>query len=189
MERKYVSLIQAMDDLQNGDLLLFRGGLKNAIAVYGRGEWSHVAMAGQWWGQWLCLEQREFCGGRAVTLASQVKKYPERIDVFRPRNVDSRRRDQALDAMIAKMGRPYSYLNVMRCWAMHFPGLRFLRRNLKRPNLKRASLAEHCSQAFASAWREGAGIDPVPHLDDWATEPNDLARSDRFAGEYLFTLK
>ena len=61
-------------------MLLFRR--RGLIAIAGRGEHSHAAKAA-WWGDDLfCLEVREWHGGRAVTLESQVAKFPGRIDVY-----------------------------------------------------------------------------------------------------------
>ncbi len=60
--------------VRDGDLLLFRR--RGLISIAGRGDHSHAAKAA-WWGDDLfCLEVREWHGGRAVTLSSQVARYP-----------------------------------------------------------------------------------------------------------------
>ena len=77
---RFVPFREAASRVRDGDLLLFRR--RNLIAIAGRGEHAHAAKAA-WWGDDLfCLEVREWHGGRAVTLSSQVQKFPGRVDVF-----------------------------------------------------------------------------------------------------------
>src|ERR1043165_2196205 len=91
-------------EILDGDLLLVRR--RGLISIAGRGAHSHAAKAA-WWRSsapavgrsrqpdalefamaagnrdiLFCLEVRELHGGRAVTLSSQVKRFPGRIDVF-----------------------------------------------------------------------------------------------------------
>ena len=68
----FVSLADARQHVADGDLLLFRR--HSLIAVAGRGEHSHAAKVAWWDDELFCLEVREWHGGRAVTLESQVKK-------------------------------------------------------------------------------------------------------------------
>src|SRR5262245_66124760 len=82
--RCHVNLSDVAADIRDGDLLLFRGRgvIARLIGVAGRSEYSHAARA-VWWGYDLfCCEVRELRGGRAVTLESQVRKFPGLIDVF-----------------------------------------------------------------------------------------------------------
>ncbi len=75
---RFISLAHARHRISDGDLLLFRGAgvVSRMISVAGRSEFTHAARAA-WWGRILfCLEVREFKGGRAVTLASQVRRFP-----------------------------------------------------------------------------------------------------------------
>jgi hypothetical protein len=75
-----LSLVDARDQVCDGDLLLFRR--RGLIATAGRGTHSHAAKVA-WWGEDLfCLEVREWYGGRAVTLESQVRKFPGPIDLY-----------------------------------------------------------------------------------------------------------
>ncbi len=188
--RNLVRLSQQASKIRSGDLLLFRGrGLvSRLIGVAGRTDYTHAARA-IWWGDTLfCCEVRELKGGRAVTLASQVKKYAGLIDVFevnpsrRWRNYD---RCGAVRTMRRLAGCDYGYLGVLKAALQHLPLWRFL----VRPDMndkKMTSQPPFCSQACAMADRVGGGVDPVPHLADRVTEPGDLARSPFY--RYRFTL-
>jgi hypothetical protein len=188
--RCHVKLGEVAHEIRNGDLLLFRGrGLvARLIGVAGRSEYTHAARA-VWWGDDLfCCEVRELRGGRAVTLASQVRKFPSAIDVFEV-NPSNRWREYdrrgAVQFMRRLAGCDYGYLGVLRAALRHAPLWRFL----VRPDSddKRASdQPPFCSQAATMADRIGGGVDPVPHLADRLTEPADLARSPFY--RYRFTL-
>lgn len=188
--RNYVSLTQYASLIRDGDLLLFRGRgvLSRLIGTVGRSEYTHAGRA-VWWGELLfCCEVREFKGGRAVTLESQVQKFPGMIDVFET-NPSRRWRDYdrrgAVQFMRRLAGCDYGYLGVLKAAVRHLPVWRFL----IRPDMndqKRTSQPPFCSQACAMADRIGGGVDPVPHLADRVTEPADLARSPFY--RYRFTL-
>lgn len=188
--RNLVSLTQCGSMIRDGDLLLFRGrGLfSRLIGIAGRSEYTHAARA-VWWGELLfCCEVRERKGGRAVTLASQVSKYPGTIDVFET-NPSDRWHDYdrcgAVSYTRRLAGCDYGYLGVAKAALRHLPLWRFL----IRPDMndqQRTSQPPFCSQACAMADRLGGGVDPVPHLADRVTEPADLARSPFY--RYRFTL-
>lgn len=172
--------------IRDGDLLLFRR--HSLIALAGRGVHSHAAKAA-WWGRDLfCLEVREFCGGRAVTLSSQVRKFPGRIDVFEvaPENRwPEYDRAGATEFMRRLCGCPYGYVGVALAGLLHLPVVRwFARADLADRSFDRRP--PFCSQACAMADRIGGGVDPVPLLADRITEPADLARSPFY--RYRFTL-
>ena len=181
---------ECAEEILDGDLVLFRS--RGLVSLAGRGVHSHVGKAAWWHGRLFLLEVREFYGGRAVLLESQVKKRPGGIDVFRA-NPDNRwpayRRDKAVAVMQRFAGCDYGYWNVLMAALTHLPGLRWF----ARPDGNDLSETENivrppfCSQACAIADRIGGGIDPVPHLADRFTEPADLARSVFY--KYLFTLK
>ena len=77
-QQQFVTYADARPLIADGDLLLFRR--RGVISIAGRGVHSHAAKAA-WWGDDLfCLEIREWYGGRAVTLSSQARRYPNRID-------------------------------------------------------------------------------------------------------------
>ena len=188
--RKPTALSQSASQINDGDLLLFRGrGLvSRLIGVAGRSTYTHAARA-IWWGDILfCCEVRELKGGRAVTLESQVRKYPGLIDVFET-NPGERwpkyDRAGALDTMRRLAGCDYGYFGVLRAALWHLP----LWRCLVRPDMNDQQVTSEppfCSQACVMADRLGGRVDPVPHLADRVTEPADLARSPFY--RYRFTL-
>ncbi|MCA9239987.1 MAG: hypothetical protein KDA37_07300 [Planctomycetales bacterium] len=184
---KLVSLTEAKHEIRDGDLLLFRR--RGVIATAGRGVHAHAAKA-VWWGDDLfCVEVREWFGGRAVTLASQVRRRAGAIDVFAA-NPENRWPEYDREAAAAFMrnlaGCDYGYLAVCRAALLHLPVVR----NFVKPateDTARNARPPFCSQACAMADRIAGGVDPVPSLSDRLTEPADLARSPFY--EYRFTLR
>lgn len=188
--RCHVNLSEVMSDIRDGDLLLFRGrgAVARAIGVAGRSRYSHAARA-VWWGSDLfCCEVRELHGGRAVTLESQVRRYPGGIDVFevnpggRWREFDRR---GAVRYIRRLAGCDYGYTGVLLAALRHLPLWRFFL-SPDSDDHRVAAQPPFCSQACAMADRIGGGVDPVPHLADRLTEPADLARSPFY--RYRFTL-
>ena len=188
--RNLVCLSQYGSLIRDGDLLLFRGrGLvSRLIGVAGRSDYTHAARA-IWWGDLLfCCEVRELKSGRAVTLESQVRKFPGEIDVFET-NPGQRWREYdrrgAARYMRRLAGCDYGYFGVLKAALRHLPLWRFW----VRPDMndrRETSRPPYCSQACAMADRLGGKVDPVPHLADRMTEPADLARSAFY--RYRFTL-
>ncbi len=83
---------EAIDYINDGDILLFRGTgiISSIIQAIGEGYYSHVGMA-----SWTydkegnkqsldCIEFREWIGSRAINLDNYVNDNPGLIDVFRP---------------------------------------------------------------------------------------------------------
>jgi hypothetical protein len=172
--------------IRDGDLLLYRR--HGLIAAAGRGDHSHAAKAAWWGNDLFCLEVLQGFGGRAVTLSSQVDRYPGRYDVYQV-NPDNRwpnyDRNGAVRYMRRLCGCSYGYAALLGTALWHMPVIRwFLRPNLDDEDNKRRP--PFCSQACAMADRIGGGVDPVAHLPDRLTEPADLARSPFY--RYRFTL-
>ncbi|MGA2621674.1 MAG: hypothetical protein ABSF26_29080 [Thermoguttaceae bacterium] len=172
--------------IRDGDLLLLRR--RGIIAVTGRGEHSHAAKAAWWGNDLFCLEVREWIGGRAVTLSSQVARWPGRIDVYQA-NPDNRwpsyNRAGAVRAMRRLCGCQYGYAALVGAALLHLPVARWF----VRPRLDQEAAEgspPFCSQACSMADRLGGGVDPVENLPDRLTEPADLARSPFY--RYRFTL-
>jgi hypothetical protein len=186
LQHRCVPLAEARAEIRDGDLLLFRR--RGLIAVAGRGDHSHAAKAAWWEDELFCLEVREWHGGRAVTLESQVGKYPGRIDVYRA-NTGERwpeyDRARATKFMRRLAGCDYGYAAVLAAAMLHLPVVRLVVRAEVDDNAidRRPPF---CSHACAMADRLGGGVDPVPHLADRLTEPADLARSPFY--QYLLTL-
>ncbi len=183
---KYVPLAQAASQIRDGDLLLFRR--RGLVAIAGRGDHSHAAKAAWWDDDLFCLEVREWHGGRAVTLASQVARFAARIDVYQSNPQDrwpQYDRRGATRVMRRLAGCGYGYWGVMAASLLHLPVLRLV----AQPDLCDAEPTVYppfCSQACALSDRVGGGVDPVTHLADRMTLPADLARSPFY--QYLFTL-
>jgi hypothetical protein len=201
---KLRTLLDAQHDIRNADLLLFRrprGFISRMITAAGRGIHSHAAKAAWWSCDLFCLEVRELKGGRAVTLDSQVRKFPGLIDVFRAnafalpemnKNEAARQcvtafydRAGSVKMMRRLAGCDYGYVGVLHASLLHLPFVR-LRVN---PDLEDDAASKRppfCSQACALTDRVGGGVDPVPNLSDRLTEPADLARSPFY--KYICTL-
>lgn len=181
-----VPLADARREIADADLLLFRR--TGLISIAGRGAHTHAAKAAWWEGDLFCLEVREWHGGRAVTLESQIKKFPNRIDVLRA-NPNKRwpefDRTRSTLFMRRLAGCDYGYAAVLSAAMLHLPFVRLaVRADVDDSAIDRRP--PFCSHACAMADRLGGGVDPVPHLADRLTEPTDLARSPFY--EYLFTL-
>ena len=184
--RLLVPYAQARNQIRDADLLLFRR--RSLISIAGRGEHSHAAKAA-WWGEDLfCLEIRGLTGGRAVTLSSQVQRWPGRIDVYEV-NPDQRwphyDRAGATRFMRRLAGCQYGWLGLASAALRHLPVVRLL----VPPDVDDEAPSTRppfCSHACAMADRIGGGVDPVPQLADRLTEPADLARSPFY--RYRFTL-
>jgi hypothetical protein len=158
------------------------------ISIAGRGDHTHAAKVA-WWGDDLfCLEVREWHGGRAVTLDSQVRKLPGRIDVYEANPRDrwgEYDRAGATRVMRRLAGCAYGYWGVASAALLHLPVVRlFARADVCDGEPPRQP--PFCSQACAMSDRLGGGVDPVAHLADRMTLPADLARSPFY--HYLFTL-
>ncbi len=184
--RKLVRLEHVACDLRDGDLLLFRR--RGLISIAGRGVHSHAAKVA-WWGDTpFCLEVREWYGGRAVTLASQINRCPGRIDLFRA-NPDGRwpEYDAAAATRYLRQlaGCDYGYGAVPPAALLHLP----IARAWVTAEVEDQAVSPRppfCSQACAMADRLAGGVDPAPYLADRLTEPADLARSPFYEYRYTF---
>jgi len=196
MNRNYRSFneVAVPDEIRDADLLLYRrlprepSLVARLIAACGRGDHYHAAKVAWASGMLRCLETRSWRDAREVSLESQVRRYPGRIDVYRSNPGDrwpEYDRAGATRVMRCISGKKYGWWNLLLAALLHLPVVRlFVRADVddravdKRP--------PYCSHACAYADRVGGGVDPVPHLADRLTEPADLARSQFY--EYQFTL-
>jgi hypothetical protein len=183
---RFISFASAQHRISDGDLLLFRR--RSLISIAGRGTHSHAAKA-CWWGDDLfCVEVREWHGGRAVTLESQVKKFPGRIDVYHTNPANrwpEYDRTRSTTMMRRLAGCDYGYAAVLAAAMLHLPFIRMAVRAATEDDAI-GRRPPFCSQACVMTDRIAGGVDPVPHLADRLTEPADLARSPFY--EYAFTL-
>lgn len=184
-----LSLAEAKASIQDADLLLFRGKgiVSRFIRTFGRGKYSHAAKASWIKGELFCLEVREWRGGRAVTLSSQVQKFPGQIDVFETNAIKlpDYNRVKADDLMLRFAGIEYGYWDIIGTAFLHAWGIRLI----AQANVDDEFVSKrppYCSAACAIADRVGGGVDPVPNLADKITEPSDLARSQLY--KYRCTL-
>jgi hypothetical protein len=170
----------SLPELRDGDIALFRGAgwISWLITIGGRSHYSHAALVALWFGVPMLLEFREGIGGRAVTLASQVRRYPGQIDFYRVAAADEETGQYAVQWLIRMVGEPYSWLGILTAAALHLPVLRWFRRPDMRDNdnghVRWRPM--FCSQAVAGAWQH-AGHDLVPRLADSYAEPGDIGRS------------
>lgn len=185
------NLHEVAGEIRKADLLLFRGAgwVSRLIQSAGRSDYSHAAKADIWNTEIYCCEVRELKGGRIVTLASQVQKFPGQIDVFASAaNTQlGYHRDQAASYMRRFAGQDYGYWSVAKAALQHLPGVRLLfKHDYQLENGATPDRPPFCSQACAMADRNGGTCDPVPELADRFTLPGDLAHSAFYS--YKFTL-
>jgi hypothetical protein len=186
---------EAKQYIQEADVLLFRGkGLMSwLIKRYGSGVHSHAAMT-HWDDDTLqCVEFREFKGGRAVSLKSQIETHPDNVDVFRAANLIEYKdehyeltdevRDKISDVMLQNTGLPYGWKNFWKLAKHYAPFSRLAKQNIKDDDPTDVFV---CSTAVVHAYRREY-LDPVPYLADAAVTPADLARSCLF--KYQFTIQ
>ena len=129
-EPTFASYAEARRQIRDADLLLFRrrDWLGRLIAVAGRSQYVHAAMAGWWKDRLMCVEMTKG-GGRAQLLSNLVARWPGVIDVYQA-NAGRRRfsRERALRAMIGITGRRYGWTNLFHAALLHAPVFRFLAR-------------------------------------------------------------
>lgn len=188
----YVTLADVQARIGDGWLAQYRGrGIVSTLIQYGTGGLhSHSAMLRRNNGHVDALELREWYGGRAVTLESQVAEYPHRIDLFRPDVVRFPEFEAggAVEVMRYLTGRKYGYWQIARLTALRVPGLRLLWPLRMSDDLpaEKFSGAPFCSHAVCLATRIGGGVDPCPRKPDDLVTPNDLTWSLFY--EYVGTL-
>ena len=184
------NLHEVARDISTADLLLYRGQgwISRLIAKAGRSDYSHAAKidrlgnhSGEYLGDELfCCEIRELKGGRIVTLASQVRKYPGLIDVYRANPNDLPGFDRQASAVHMRQfaGQDYGWSSVYSAALQHLAFIRLgIRHDYRAENGSAFERPVFCSMACAMSDRLGGGIDPVPNLADRYTLPGDLSHS------------
>ena len=117
----HMNYADVRDGIRDADLLLFRrrNRIARLIAVAGRSQYVHAAMAGWWNDRLMCVEMTSG-GGRAQLLSNIVRQWPGVVDVYRA-NASRRRfsRRRALLAMIGITGKRYGWVNLCRAALLH----------------------------------------------------------------------
>lgn len=197
--------------INEGDVLLFQGAgwISHIIASQSDTTYSHVGVA-SWvngdsntqYGQLDCVEFREGYGGRAVNLETQVKKYPQRIDVYRPvpsytslvfdsvtRTVITMTKNfngkEVTRVMRRLTGLPYGWSRIWWLIKNKLVFFRFLSKEALMSDKILDIVYPVCSTAVAYAFNVNE-FDLINNKSDEYTEPGHIAMSPRL--NYLFTL-
>lgn len=199
----------AIREIQTGDVLLFKAppfpSIGWWITQYTGGKHSHVGLAKRDGEHVYCVEQREFKGGRAVNLKTQVDQNPCRIDVYRPKkeviawessddngfsvkNVKytftSDIANAIIDTAMELTGTEYGWKNIWEIFKGYVPiGRLIYSRKNGDDDIAKAYV---CSTLVTYAYRINF-LDPCPNLRDAKTKPADLAQSSLL--DYLFTIE
>ena len=193
---KPVRLRSVVSELHEASVLLFRGQgvISRLIRFAGRSEYSHAALITYNGSRSAthtpyCTEIREWKGGRTNLLQHQVELNDGRIDVYRPTDATLNHPEwSCLSKYISRRAKEiakpdrYGWGAFRYCMRAHIP----IWRRLFKPNYEEdTDIYPHCSALVSMAWRS-QGLDLVPNLPDYKTEPGDLARSALL--QYQFTL-
>ncbi len=192
----------ARHHIRDGDMLAYRPKwwhiVGQIVSTVGRSSVSHTAIA-CWDGHALDAVSMKIAGGVRDRLSNEVRKYPGRIDVYRPsatitRHVvmsdgvktkrlacDPKRMVQLARSMV---GRRYGWFNIV-CIAIRF--LPVFRLFLRPPqgDVSIAGRDPFCSEMYAWLTKK-AYTDPVPGYANRDVTPGELTRNPLYS--YLFTL-
>jgi hypothetical protein len=179
------SYAKARKLIRDGDNAMFRNG--GLIARVSDGPYTHAAkclwlrdILGQKT-ELLIAESREGYGGRIVTLSSQVRLYPGRIDIFRP-TCKTEVAAWSAHLVARQAGHDYGWGSIrlaffkrLMLWRL-LTGAHF---HTEGTELSPWNEPKHCAQAVCWGERSAAkrlqpGWEPT-HKHDRDTEPNDLA--------------
>jgi hypothetical protein len=186
---RYKNVGAVEDAIEDGWIAQYRGRriVSRMIQYATGGCHSHSAMLRRNGNGADVLDVREWVGGAARPLRSEVARYPGQIDVFA---VDQRRWPEycgrgAVRYMRELTGRDYGYAGIARLALQRIPGLRRLWA-FDHDDCRESNAAPFCSHAVCAAERIGGGVDPVPRKPDDRVSPNDLTWS--LLHIYQFTL-
>lgn len=177
MRRQLISLTDAWDQIQDGDMLLWRGfGL---ISFVGKGVHYHASKMARWGSDIMVLDMVAARGGDVRLLETDVSRFSGLLDWFEvnPHGLPYDR-EGAVRYMRRLVDQPYGYFSLLRASIIHLP---FIRRWITSECGDDDFISPYppfCSEAVAGADRIGGGYDPVPWCPDRLVEPSYLARSD-----------
>lgn len=215
MNRTNLPLSEAMNYINEGDILLFRGEgpFSRWIQRGGEGLYSHVGLA-----SWHCKEGctsskpileitefREWKGGRTTNLAVAYQDHIRKglIDVYRVpsfyytlrfnpfvKKVEEYEVNfdgrRVTDHMRAMTGLPYGWSRIWWLMKYKLPVIRlFLGSSIISNDSDVDTFYPVCSTAVAACFSK-EGIDLAPNMSDGWMEPSDISRSP--LTNYLFTL-
>lgn len=203
---------EATKQIKTGDVLLFKAppfpSIGWWITKYTGGKHSHVALAMKESEHVFCVEQREFKGGRAVNLKTQVEQNPSRIDIYRPKDIivsnesvltESNKEffvkkveyrftpeiaKRILDTGLELTGTSYGWKTIWNIFKGYAPFVRLVYRDKNGDD--EITKAYVCSTLVTYAYRTNF-LDPCPNIKDARTTPADIAQSSLF--DYLFTIE
>lgn len=205
MEKIKIELKDCEHLIEDGDILLFRGKgiVSRLIEKYSFGRYSHVGIANWNDGNLMCLEMREFRGGRSVYLESQIDSEKTEIDVYKVShnmsyktyhmnklyNVDKTLNNLTRQRIVNRMieyvtGQPYGWSNIGKILLTYLPFTRLLWGYNTEDDYE--TKYHICSSAVSYCYRTEY-IDLVPMLSDQYVTPNHISRSALL--KYQFTLK
>jgi hypothetical protein len=179
---------EVREQIQDGDVLLYRrqkgDTISSIIAGGTEGHYSHAAMA-KWSGATLmAVESREFHTPSGSNLSGHVRKYPGRIDVFRP-YYSLGIRLKAADIALKQTGpdRGYGYWSVLGASLMRLPILRwlvswFIKLDPTDTKLSKWNSHKYCSQLVVWCYRIAEHCKDrwlVANKGDRFVTPNDLS--------------
>jgi hypothetical protein len=191
--RRLVGFARAKQEIEDGDVLLWRptNALGLAIAAVTGSQYSHAAMAA--WlperrcidgqsvrGNLMSLEMLPFRGGRMGNLEKQVRRWPGRCDVYRPRG--SYNNHEAMAQMIRLVQQDYGWIDY-GCVVLHrYLGLP----TVDLENSDDPEVPRDCSAGVAWACRTGGDKEVYRGDRDADIVPGDLANEEFSA--YRLTL-
>ena len=143
----------------------------------------HAAKAVWWLGQLMCVQETSI-EPHFLALSELVRRWPGKIDVYRPSFKSDEDRQRCVWMMVRIARRPYGWFNLIRVALHHLPIVwRLLPKDSD--DWESSRWPPFCSMAVSMADRYG-DLDPCPHKSDRLTEPGDLAESKRY--RYIGTL-
>lgn len=210
MANIYIPYSQAINYIETGDILLYRGTthISFFLRFASDSPYTHVGFASKQDGYISCVEMREFVGGREVNLKGQVQKHSGRIDVFKPITpaliYDIRFEpefkcnplyikypgEKIVECARELTGENYGWDLIWWLSKRHLPLLRLFYRggeiNDFDDNLVKAGLRSYvCSTLVAHCIRSN-WVDLVHMKPDYKMEPGDIANSALL--QYAFTI-
>lgn len=175
------------ETLRDGDLVLYapKSGALSRLYQYTHAElvkWNRDAKGFKQ--SLMTVGFREFEGCRAVTLSSQVRKYPGCISIFRP-VCDNNTAWWAAELLMRQTGKKYSWWTIWIAFLWHLTLVRFLARWRPGPDddatePTKWNAAKVCSTSVVWVFRRWMGKKrqsewPCRHLPMWRVKPQDLA--------------